>query len=100
MASSQLQVRPGEEASLSPDAVKLNIIQLTACMAGESVLNDAVAIVLFRTLEDYHATPMTLHMIPRMIGRFLVIGIGSLICGVAPPILAVCLSCLAKGSRS
>mmetsp|Transcript_16912 Transcript_16912/g.47201 ORF Transcript_16912/g.47201 Transcript_16912/m.47201 type:complete len:530 (+) Transcript_16912:41-1630(+) len=50
---------------------------------GESVLNDAVAIVLFNTFEDFYETPVTATTIPLMIWRFVYIFIGSAVIGVA-----------------
>eukprot|EP00891_Asterochloris_glomerata_P000623 jgi/Astpho2/623/Aster-04465 len=49
---------------------------------GESVLNDAVAIVLFRSLEDFYDAPLTWSVLPLICARFLAIGIGSLLVGV------------------
>ncbi|KAK9915576.1 hypothetical protein WJX75_001018 [Coccomyxa subellipsoidea] len=49
---------------------------------GESVLNDAVAIVLFRTLEEFYDAPLKLTTLPLIIWRFGTIGIGSLLVGI------------------
>lgn len=45
---------------------------------GESVLNDATAIVLFRTLTEFYATPVGWSTLPLMVWRFISIGLGSL----------------------
>ena len=45
---------------------------------GESVLNDATAIVLFRTLTEFYDTPVGWSTLPLMIWRFISIGLGSL----------------------
>lgn len=48
---------------------------------GESVLNDATAIVLFRTLEEFYETPLSWGTVPLMFWRFFVIAAGSIIIG-------------------
>ena len=48
---------------------------------GESVLNDATAIVLFRTLEEFYETPLSWGTVPLMFWRFFVIATGSIIIG-------------------
>ncbi|KAK9818672.1 hypothetical protein WJX74_002819 [Apatococcus lobatus] len=50
---------------------------------GESVLNDATAIVLFRTLTEFYATPVSWSTLPLMVWRFITIGLGSLGIGIA-----------------
>ena len=50
---------------------------------GESVLNDATAIVLFRTLEEFYETPLSWGTVPFMFWRFFVIATGSIIIGKA-----------------
>ena len=50
---------------------------------GESVLNDATAIVLFRTLEEFYETPLSWATVPFMFWRFFVIATGSIIIGKA-----------------
>lgn len=49
---------------------------------GESVLNDAVAIVLFRTLEEFYKTSLTWATLPLIISRFAIILCGSIAVGV------------------
>lgn len=49
---------------------------------GESVLNDATAIVLFRTLEEFYETPLSWATVPFMFWRFFVIATGSIIIGL------------------
>jgi NhaP-type Na+/H+ or K+/H+ antiporter len=49
---------------------------------GESVLNDAVAIVLFRSLAHYTAAPVGLLTLPAVMLRFCVLAAGSLAVGV------------------
>ena len=48
---------------------------------GESVLNDATAIVLFRTLEEFYETPLSWGTVPLMFWRFFVIATGSIVIG-------------------
>jgi NhaP-type Na+/H+ or K+/H+ antiporter len=48
---------------------------------GESVLNDATAIVLFRTLEEFYETPLSWGTIPLIFWRFFVIATGSIVIG-------------------
>ncbi|KAI3434634.1 hypothetical protein D9Q98_002701 [Chlorella vulgaris] len=50
---------------------------------GESVLNDAVAIVLFRSLADFADRPMGWGTLPAVALRFCVLALGSLVIGVA-----------------
>merc|ERR1711998_322708 len=62
-------------------------IDLFSMVFGESVLNDAVAIVLYRTLIGFKSTPVSGESIIAAVGLFLTIFIGSfligLICGLA-----------------
>ena len=51
---------------------------------GESVLNDATAIVLFRTLEEFYETPLSWGTVPLMFWRFFVIATGSIVIGKMP----------------
>ena len=48
---------------------------------GESVLNDATAIVLFRTLEEFYETPLSWGTVPLIFWRFFVIATGSTVIG-------------------
>lgn len=48
---------------------------------GESVINDATAIVLFRTLEEFYETPLSWGTVPLMFWRFFTIATGSIIIG-------------------
>ncbi len=48
---------------------------------GESVLNDATAIVLFRTLEEFYETPLFWGTVPLIFWRFFVIATGSIVIG-------------------
>ena len=54
---------------------------------GESVINDATAIVLFRTLEEFYETPLSWGTVPLMFWRFFTIATGSIIIGSEQPIL-------------
>ncbi|KAA6419187.1 MAG: CPA1 family transporter: sodium ion proton, partial [Trebouxia sp. A1-2] len=49
---------------------------------GESVLNDATAIVLFRTLEEFYETPLSWGTVPLIFWRFFVIATGSIVIGL------------------
>jgi len=49
---------------------------------GESVLNDAVAIVLFNTFTEFYQTPWSASTIPLMLWRFFFTFFGSLVMGV------------------
>ncbi len=49
---------------------------------GESVLNDAVAIVLFRSIENAAGSSMNLMTIPRVLFQFCFLLVGSLVVGV------------------
>lgn len=49
---------------------------------GESVLNDATAIVLFRTLEEFYETPLSWGTVPLIFWRFFVIATGSTVIGL------------------
>ena len=51
---------------------------------GESVLNDAVAIVLFQTLQKSAGAPLRWAALPLLGANFAFIGIGSMLVG-APP---------------
>ncbi len=48
---------------------------------GESVLNDAVAVVLFRTLAQFYEQEFTVSTFWRVIGQFLGVSIGSFMIG-------------------
>ena len=48
---------------------------------GESVLNDATAIVLFRTLEEFYEDPLSWGTVPLIFWRFFVIATGSIVIG-------------------
>ena len=52
---------------------------------GESVINDATAIVLFRTLEEFYETPLSWGTLPLMFWRFFTIATGSIIIGTEHP---------------
>lgn len=57
---------------------------LYSLVFGESVLNDAVAIVLFRVFFRYYGAESTTHMnIPAALGEFVVVSLGSVVVGVA-----------------
>ena len=49
---------------------------------GESVLNDAVAIVLFRSIENAAGSSMNLMTVPRVLFQFCFLLVGSLVVGV------------------
>lgn len=49
---------------------------------GESVLNDAVAIALFRSIEAFYEVPLSWMTIPNVMWRFTVISVGSLMVGI------------------
>ncbi|PSC74995.1 sodium hydrogen exchanger 3 [Micractinium conductrix] len=49
---------------------------------GESVLNDAVAIVLFRSMSDFASQPFGIGTLPAVLLRFWVLLVGSLLIGV------------------
>lgn len=51
---------------------------------GESVLNDAVAIVLFQTLQKSAGAPLRWAALPLLGANFAFIGIGSMIVGASP----------------
>ena len=51
---------------------------------GESVLNDATAIVLFRTLEEFYDTPLSWATAPLVLWRFFIIATGSISIGQPP----------------
>ena len=57
---------------------------LRAQVFGESVLNDAVAIVLFQTLQKSAGAPLRWAALPLLGANFAFIGIGSMLVG-APP---------------
>ena len=50
-------------------------------MFGESVLNDAVAIVLFQTLQKSAGAPLRWAALPLLGANFAIIGIGSMLVG-------------------
>jgi sodium/hydrogen exchanger 3 len=50
---------------------------------GESVLNDAVAVVLFRTLAEFYEQEFTVSTFWTVIGQFILVSIGSLLIGIA-----------------
>ena len=58
---------------------------------GESVLNDAVAIVLFRTLVEFYDSPLSALTPLAVAARFGVVLAGSTIAGVA--VALACASC-------
>eukprot|EP00824_Muranothrix_gubernata_P001575 TRINITY_DN11863_c2_g1_i1.p1 TRINITY_DN11863_c2_g1~~TRINITY_DN11863_c2_g1_i1.p1 ORF type:complete len:568 (-),score=120.96 TRINITY_DN11863_c2_g1_i1:66-1742(-) len=75
----------------------LNVdLNLYSLVFGESVLNDAVAIVLYRTLIVYIDHPVTVSTIFAGIGLFLLIFIGSFMIGL---IFAVILALLTKNTN-
>lgn len=64
---------------------------LYSLVFGESVLNDAVAIVLYHTLLQFEATPVTAGSIARGLWYFLENFVGSLLIGVAIGLLSALL---------
>lgn len=48
---------------------------------GESVINDATAIVLFRTLEEFYETTLSWGTVPLIFWRFFIIATGSIFVG-------------------
>jgi len=61
---------------------------LYSLVFGESVLNDAVAIVLFRTLSDFTGNNFTFGDFVSCVGRFILISVGSIGIGVGIGLLA------------
>ena len=55
---------------------------------GESVLNDATAIVLFRSLERFYDRPMGVSDVFRVFWEFSFLGVGSLFIGIATALAA------------
>ena len=47
---------------------------------GESVINDAVSIVMFNTMSDFLVTPMSSVAVFKAIGTLFVMFIGSTVC--------------------
>ena len=60
---------------------------LNSLVFGESVLNDAVAIVLFETISNLGQKPVDEQTMERALGEFLSISLGSTACGVAIALL-------------
>mmetsp|Transcript_62132 Transcript_62132/g.140535 ORF Transcript_62132/g.140535 Transcript_62132/m.140535 type:complete len:520 (-) Transcript_62132:148-1707(-) len=58
---------------------------LYSLVFGESVLNDAVAVVLFRVFSRYYTRPelATSHQVPSAVAEFVVVSLGSVAVGVA-----------------
>jgi sodium/hydrogen exchanger-like protein 6/7 len=65
--------------------------ELYALVFGESVLNDAVAIVLYRTLAGYQRGDVTAASVFRGVGSFLLVFLGSMALGVLVGVLAALL---------
>ncbi|KAK3259269.1 hypothetical protein CYMTET_31726 [Cymbomonas tetramitiformis] len=66
-------------------------VDLYSLVFGESVLNDAVAIVLFKTLTAFTNTPVTTHGVIAAFLQFGVIFVGSLVIGTAVALSAAML---------
>ena len=71
---------------------------LYSLVFGESVLNDAVAIVLFRVFYQYYGKPegMTSHQIPAAMLQFTTVSLGSVVVGIG---IALLCSFLFKNSN-
>lgn len=71
---------------------KLNVQEdLYAVVFGESVLNDALAIILYRTLANYEFQPITAASVFVGLGMFLVNFVGSMALGVTVGVLSALL---------
>ena len=62
-------------------------VNLYSNVFGESVLNDAVAIVLFKSLVRFQNAPLTVNAVFASIGQFTYIFAGSFGVGVASALL-------------
>ena len=69
---------------------------LYALVFGESVLNDAVAIVLFRTFQDFEGDTVGAGDAVAILANFVAVSLGSVISGVATA-LACCYLCKVRG---
>jgi len=70
---------------------------LFALVFGESVLNDAVAIVLYRTLLDFSKKGVSLTSTTESVGFFLFVFLGSTVCGAGFAVAAAAFFRTAKG---
>ena len=71
---------------------------LYALVFGESVLNDAVAIVLFRTFQDFEGDTVGAGDAVAILANFVAVSLGSVISGVATA-LACCYLCKVRERR-